>query len=443
MSGGLALKSNPAPIVACTIARDVQTFDLLIDDIEAELGEAWGDLNFMEAQAFFTQPEAEDLEFVALAVDDEDEQDVELIIRIIEQAKERDIKVILVAEDVSPPILHRLLNAGTDDFVPYPLPEQAFHQSVERIRSGQGVAEAPMPVPAPAAAPAEAPVQAAPVPAAPEPAPAAPAPTLATTISRKDRVLFAVQSMSGGTGATTLAVNLAWELANVDKKKSPTVCLIDLDLQFGSTSTYLDLTRRDVIFEVLSEAQTMDEQAFRQALQTYDGKLSVFTAPADILPLDLIGPEEVEALLKLAQECFDIVIVDMPTTIVQWTETVLNASDVYFATLELDMRSAQNTMRFIKALQAEDLPIEKVHYVLNRAPKGLDMSGKTRVKRLGESLGIELKTQLPDGAKQVTQACDHGAPLAEFGKKNPLRKEMVKMAKTLHDAIMSDAAAAG
>ena len=60
-------------------------------------------------------------------------------------------------------------------------------------------------------------------------------------------MLFAVQSMSGGTGATTLAVNLAWELANVDKKKSPTVCLIDLDLQFGSTSTYLDLTRRDVI----------------------------------------------------------------------------------------------------------------------------------------------------------------------------------------------------
>ena len=107
MSGGLALKSTPAPIVACTIARDVQTFDLLIDDIEAELGEAWGDLNFMEAQAFFVQPEADDLEFVAVAVDDEDEQDVELIIRVIEQAKAKGVKVILIAEDVSPPILHR------------------------------------------------------------------------------------------------------------------------------------------------------------------------------------------------------------------------------------------------------------------------------------------------------------------------------------------------
>lgn len=436
MSGGLALKSTPAPIVACTIARDVQTFDLLIDDIEAELGEAWGDLNFMEAQAFFVQPEADDLEFVAVAVDDEDEQEIELIIRVIEQAKLKGVKVILIAEDVSPPVLHRLLNAGTDDFVPYPLPEMAFHQSVERIRAGQSIAEAPTPErqPNPAVSGNTAP------PAVTEEQPA-PAQIRSATTSLGDRVIFAVQSMSGGTGATTMAVNLAWELATVDKKNPPSVCLIDLDLQFGSTSTYLDLTRRDVIFEVLSEAQAMDVDAFKQALQTYDGKLSVFTAPADILPLDLIGPTEVEALLKLAQECFDIVIVDMPTTIVQWTETVLNAADVYFATLELDMRSAQNTMRFIKALQAEDLPIDKVHYVLNRAPKGLDMGGRGRVKRLAESLSIELNTQLPEGSKQVTQACDHGAPLAEFAKKNPLRKEIAKLAKTLNDAIRAEAAA--
>ncbi len=417
--------SNPAPIVACTISRDVQTFDLLIDDIEAELGEAWGDLSFMEAQSFLSQPEANELEFVALAVDDEDEPDVELIIRVIEQAKSNGLKVILVAEDVSASTLHRLLNAGVDDFVPYPLPENAFHDSIERVRTGNNLAEAPVASTAPAAPAALAPV------------------TVQATMDSKERAIFGVQSLSGGTGATTLAVNLAWELANIDKKTSPSVCLIDLDLQFGSTSTFLDLPRRDVIFEVLSDAQTMDETAFRQALLTFNDKLSVFTAPSEILPLDIIGPEEVQALLNLAHQCFDIVIVDMPTTIVQWTETVLNASDIYFATLELDMRSAQNTMRFIKALQAEDLPIDKLHYVLNRAPRGLDMSGKARVKRLAESLNIEINTQLPDGTKQVAQACDHGAPLAEFARKNVLRKDVLKLAKTLHEAMVSTAKAAG
>jgi len=425
MSGGLALKSTPAPIVACTIARDVQTFDLLIDDIEAELGEAWGDLNFLEAQAFLVQPEADDLEFVAIAVDDEDEPDIELLLRVIELAKARSVKVILIAEDVSPPTLHRLLNAGADDFVPYPLPERAFHQSLERIRAGNTLTAGQ----ADAAAPAQA------------QAPQTAAPIKPATTGRGDRVIFAVQSMAGGTGATTLATNLAWELATIDKKASPSVCLIDLDLQFGSVSTYLDLTRRDVVFEVLSEAQNMDVDAFKQALQSYDGKLSVFTAPSEILPLDIVGPEEVGALLDFAQSCFDIVVVDMPSTIVQWTETVLNRSDVYFATLELDMRSAQNTLRFIKALQAEDLPLDKVHYVLNRAPRGLDMGGKARVKRLAESLGIKLNTQLPDGTRQVTQTCDHGVPLAEMARKNPLRKDIAKLAKTLHEAIKAEAAA--
>ncbi len=443
MSGGLALKSNPAPIVACTVARDVQTFDLLIDDIEAELGEAWGDLNFLEAQAFLAQPEADDLEFIAVAVDDADEPDVEMVARVIAQAKAREIKVILVAEDVSPPILHRLLNAGADDFVPYPLPDQAFHNSLERIRSAKGVAEAVETSPAPAApegnddAPPEATQAAQP----PAPPPVTPEVPIQPTTRKGERVLFAVQSMGGGTGATTFAVNLAWELANVDKKAPPTVCLIDLGLQFGSVATYLDLPRREVVFEVLTDATTMDLPAFKQALQRFDDKMGVFSAPADILPLDIIGPEEVAALIGLAQECADIVVIDMPSSIVQWTETVLNAADVYFTTLDLDMRSAQNTMRFIKALQAEDLPLDKVHYVLNRAPRGLDMGGKARVKRLAESLGISINTQLPDGAAQVTQACDHGAPLASFAPKNALRKEIAKQAKTLFDAMKAEASA--
>ena len=419
MSGGLALQSNPAPIIACTIARDVQTFDLLIDDIEAELGEAWGDLGFMEAQAFLNQPDGESLEFVAIAIDDQDEPDIEMVCSVIRLAKSKDVKVMLIAEDVSPAALHKLLQSGADDFVPYPLPEHAFHDSLQRIRSntpaeiavGGHVSEGATAI---------------------QP----------TTTDIKDHVLFAVQSMAGGTGATTLAVNLAWELANIDKKHPPSVCLLDLDLQFGTVSTYLDLPRREVIFEVLSDAQTMDAEAFKQALLGFNQKLSVFTAPAEILPLDLIGPDEVNALLTLARDTFDVVIVDMPSNMVQWSETVMNAADIYFATLELDMRSAQNALRMKRALQSEDLPFNKLRFALNRAPKFTDLSGKSRVKRMAESLGISIDLQLPDGGKQVTQVEDHGQPLATTAGKNPLRKEIAKLAQSLHELGRNDAQAA-
>jgi pilus assembly protein CpaE len=122
-----------------------------------------------------------------------------------------------------------------------------------------------------------------------------------------------------------------------------------------------------------------------------------------------------------------------------WTETVMNRADVYFATMELDMRSAQNAMRFIKVMQSEDLPLDKVHFVLNRAPGMTDLTGKGRVKKLAESLGVKIATQLPDGGKQAMQAGDHGEPLSEIAKKNPLRREILKLAEGLHKAMLAEA----
>ena len=79
MTSNAALQDEPAPIAACTICRDVQNFDLLIEDMEAEYGENWGDLSLVDASLYLDQPEADALEFIALAIDQEDESDADLI----------------------------------------------------------------------------------------------------------------------------------------------------------------------------------------------------------------------------------------------------------------------------------------------------------------------------------------------------------------------------
>ena len=400
-------------IIACTVSRDVQNFDLLIEDMESALGEAWGDLGFSESLAFFSQPEAATLELIALALDSKDEENLPMMSEIIAQAKARHIKVILIAEDMSPASLHSLLRQGADEFVPYPLPEGELASTIIRLRAS----------PEPMVAPAE---------TGPKLKPG----------TQKDGAVIVVHGLAGGTGATSLAVNLAWELATSDKKNPPKVCLLDLDLQFGAVATYLDLPRREVVYDMLIETDAMDEESFGQALLTYEEKLQVLTAPADMLPLDLITSEDVTRILDMARNQFDYVVVDMPSTLVQWTETVLTNAHVYFAMLELDMRCAQNALRFKRALQSEDLPIEKLRYVMNRAPKFTDLNGKARVKRMAESLGISIDVQLPDGGKQVTQANDHGLPLATTAAKNPLRREIAKLAGSIHDLKADEAKAA-
>jgi len=159
----------------------------------------------------------------------------------------------------------------------------------------------------------------------------------------------------------------------------------------------------------------------------------VLTAPADLVPLDIVTPQDIERVLDMAARHFDFVVVDMPGAVVQWTETVLTAAHVYFALVELEMRSAQNTLRLKQALQAEDLPFEKLRFALNRAPRFTDLNGKARVKRMAESLGISIELHLSDGGRQVAQAGDHGTPLARSAPKNPLRRDVAKLAQSLFD----------
>ncbi|RME14710.1 MAG: pilus assembly protein CpaE [Alphaproteobacteria bacterium] len=407
MSGNAALQQDPAPIVACTIARDVQDFDLLIEDMETELGEGWGDLPIDDALAFLSQPEAEDLEFVVIAMDETDEANLPRYAEVVREATARGIRSLVVAEEVSPIALHQLLHMGASEFVPYPLPEGALHEAIERLRAPEPAQIAPPAAAQPAA-----------------PAPAQPA---------REAVILAVQGLAGGVGATTLAVNLAWELATIGKEPHPKVLIIDLDLQFGSVATYLDLPRRESTIELWSDTESMDEESCRAALVSHDDKLMVLTAPSDMLPLDFITPEDVTRVIEMARTKFDYIVIDMPKTVVSWTETVLNTAHVFFAPIELDMRSAQNALRMIRALKSEDLPHDKLRFVLNRAPKFTDLTGKGRARKLAESLGISLEVHLPDGGKQIVQACDHGIPLAKDAPKAPLRKEIQKLAKSVHE----------
>ena len=412
MSTSPVVQSDPPQIVACTISRDVQNFDLLIEDMEAALGDAWGDLSFEDASAFLGQPDAQGLQFVTIAMDVEDEDNLSVISGVISTAKEAGIKVILIAEDVSPTALHQLLREGGDEFVPYPLPENELARAIERVLTKP---EAPIPHGGEAGF---------------------------KTGGDRSGVIIPIHGIAGGTGATMMAVNLAWELANIEKEDPPKVCLLDLDFQFGSASTYLDLPRREAVLELLTDTATMDAEAFMQAMLTHGDKLHVLTAPMDMIPLDMITPEDISRVIEMAASHFDYVIIDMPSTMVEWSQTVLEMSHVYFAMIELDMRSAQNTLRLKRALQSEDLPFEKIRFVLNRAPGFADMNGKSRVKRLSDNLGISIEVQLPDGGKPVMQSADHGAPLAETVAKNALRKEILKLAKSIHDVNQADAAEA-
>jgi len=385
----------------------------------------------------------------------------------------------LVTRDLSAGALHGLMRSGADDFVPYPLPSGALAASLKQPSPVPAavVQAAPPVVPSPAVPeplqtsdsftpePAETishnfvqsqradispePVQApepvqqvAPVAEpqvqvpmqpevqvqqAPEPA-QTPKPAVLST--PKSGVVFPVLGMAGGVGASTFAANLAWELQSV-LGTTGRVCLLDFGFQFGSVGTYLDTARTDITLELYSSIDIADADAFNSALTMFKDTLAILPAPPEAVPLDIMSPPQIDKLIELASSQFDYVIIDLPNTLMAWSETVLENSHLLFALLEMDMRSAQNALRFLRALKADDLPYEKVQFILNRAPKMTDLNGRSRVKRMADSLNIEFRWSLPDGGKHVVSACDQGLPLSITAARNPLRKDLRKIAENL------------
>lgn len=396
------LRSKPVELIV--VADDFSVFDELPADLDAEIGDgAWSTVKPEAAASMLSGKAAGELRHVIVCVNTADPDRIARYAALIGAGRSAGLPVILVVKEAgSAASMHSLMRAGADDFLPYPAPGGELVQSIQRLRDrASGVV-----------------------------APSAGGPG-------RGGMILPVYSISGGAGGTCFAVNMAWELALLAKAEHLRVALIDLDFQFGSVATYLDLARQEGMMEVLASAgraQGIDREALSSAFSLYDRRLHVLTSPTDALPIDAVTPEELGALLDAAQAAFDFVIVDLPHTLTTWTETVLSKAETFFCVTQMDMRSAQNTLRFLRILKSEDLPLEKLEFVMNHSPGFTDMTGRGRMKRMAESLGIEFAVMLPDGGKQVLQACDHGQPLEVFSRGNALRKEIRKVAQSMKDA---------
>ena len=404
-----SVQSAPEALV---FADGFPEIDALAEDLDQEFGaDQWVEVSHAAADQALAQLGG-NTAFAVITASADVPQAIAGTAQLIRKARESGLLVLLVVGDISSRSMHQLLKEGVADFTPYPEPQGALAEAIERLRfvraSGGGTAVGPV----------------------------------GGQPQRRGKVLT-VYGVAGGVGASTVAVNTAWELANLVRKQGRRVALLDFNFQYGSVATFLDVPRREAVYELVSEAQSFDATGLQQALSTYQDRLWVLTAPRDALPLDIVTPSDVKAIITLARESFDYVVIDMPQALMNWSEPVYSDSDDFFAVMEIDMRSAQNMFRFIRTLKSESMDLSKLVFVLNRAPGMTDLSGKQRVKRVADSLGITLSHMVPDGGKAVVNACDQGIPLAETAKSNPVRKEVLRMAQRVADEDVKRAASAG
>jgi len=201
-------------------------------------------------------------------------------------------------------------------------------------------------------------------------------------ISRKLGKMVAFVGARGGVGATTLAINLAWYLANRQKRR---ILLLDLDLQNGDCALALNLRPTPGLREALANPMRIDNVFLERAMAAHSERLYVLSAEESLRSNVEFLAEAVEALVGALRRQFHYIIVDVPRLPGAPYWRSLDMADIRVIVADQTLRSVRDTVR-LQAAFGEGNATHRNLVVLNRSGEGgryamtLDDMGKVNLR---------------------------------------------------------------
>jgi pilus assembly protein CpaE len=218
--------------------------------------------------------------------------------------------------------------------------------------------------------------------------------------------MMAVCGAKGGTGATTLTIQLALR-AVADKQQ---VCIVDLDLQKGDIPSYLDITHRRSIADLMATAAELDGVILGEALYTHRDGPHVLLAPPDGEQAEDVSARAARQILSGLRARYDIVIVDCGTYLTEANAVAIELADDVLVTVTPDLpclRAAQRLGKMWERLQIRKR--DDMSVVLVRADRKNEVQPDFARKILGLPM---LKTTVPAAFRSLEEATNTGAPKA-------------------------------
>jgi len=229
----------------------------------------------------------------------------------------------------------------------------------------------------------------------------------------------------GGSGGSTLAVNVAHALASQFDLK---VVLVDLDLQFGVCALFLDLKPQATVLEALNNPARIDPVFVQALLTPYEGGLRVLASPADVSISPDMDPDTVSALLHALAAEADVVIVDLPRQLRPWTLAVMQLSDPLMLVIQNTLSTLRDARLLLDALPRLGVTTEHVEFVNNRA---MADSPSVSIDRLKETLSRQQIHRVRNDFELAVHAQDIGRPLAKVSERSPLTKDVFSLAEQI------------
>lgn len=235
--------------------------------------------------------------------------------------------------------------------------------------------------------------------------------------------VLAFMPCKGGSGATFLATNLAWQLAEHNS-----VLLIDLNLQFGDALSFMSDDRpKSTIADVAREFSRLDASFLAASTVKITPSFSLLAAPEDPSMAMEVKPEHIDAILNLAVLQHDFVLLDMSRALDTLSIRALDRAQRIFPVLQAGLPGLRNAAKLLGVFKSLGYSPEKIELLVNRIDKSSEI-GAPEVRR---SLGGTGQRLIPDSPREVNAAINRGIPLAQLSRSNPVARSLAELVMAL------------
>jgi pilus assembly protein CpaE len=236
--------------------------------------------------------------------------------------------------------------------------------------------------------------------------------------------LVTVFSPKGGTGRSTIAVNLAIALQGMADHK---VALVDANLQFGDVAVLLNLQPSRSIADLIPQINELDTDLMSSVLTPHSSGIKALLAPVRPELADLVAPEHLKAVLRQLLTMCDYVIVDTWPSLQDCMLNILDMSDRVLLVTTPDIPAIKNARLFFEVTDALQYPEERTALLINIA----DKKGAISAKDVQASIKHPVAMRLPTDERSATQAANEGVPLVISQKKSVLAIAISELAAWL------------
>jgi pilus assembly protein CpaE len=235
----------------------------------------------------------------------------------------------------------------------------------------------------------------------------------------------------GGTGRTTLAINLAAALQELSKE---TVALVDADYAAPALDVALNVDSHRDISDLLPRLSRVDEQLVSTVLREHASGMKVLLAPP---PADLsarISLPKVQRILTVLKRMFPWVVVDLGLPLDETAFAFLDSADRIVVSALPEMVGLRNTRLLLEELAHRGYAKSKVSLVLNRA----DLNGGVSKDDIQDHLKVAFEHSVPDDQALATHSINRGVPLVVSHPRSAVARAIQGLARKLIEDMAPD-----